>query len=107
MPKKTGINEHAIKLVEDKQLSYRSIYSLSLIELKILKTYIKTNLVNGFIWHLKFLAEALIFFVHKLNNNFYLCVNYWDLNNLTMKIYYLLPLIGESLNQLGRTKRFI
>ena len=45
----TKLNQHAIKLQKDKQLLYSSIQSLGLIELKILKTYIKTNLANVFI----------------------------------------------------------
>ena len=43
------INKHAINLEPDKQLSYKSIYSLGVVELKILKTYIKANLANEFI----------------------------------------------------------
>ena len=49
IPENTGINEHIIKLEESKQLLFGLIYSLGLVELKILKTYIKINLVNGFI----------------------------------------------------------
>ena len=49
LPKHTGINNHFIKLVNDKQLSYRTIYSLGPVELEILKTYIETNLANRFI----------------------------------------------------------
>ena len=49
LPENTGINEHAIKLEEDKQPSFGSIYSLELVELGTLKIYIKTNLANGFI----------------------------------------------------------
>lgn len=45
----TEINEHAIKLVKDKQPLYEPIYSLSLMELEILKTYIKINLKPIFI----------------------------------------------------------
>ena len=45
----TGINEHAIELEKGKQLPFSPIYSLGPIKLEILKTYIKTNLVNGFI----------------------------------------------------------
>lgn len=49
LPKNTSINEYAIKLVEDKQLLYRPIYSLRLVKLEILKTYIKTHLKTEFI----------------------------------------------------------
>ena len=33
-------------------------------------------------------------------------MDYWGLNNLTIKNRYPLPLIGESLDRLGRAKRF-
>ena len=49
LPKNTKINKHAIKLEEDKQQSFGSIYSLGPIELKILKIYIKINLASSFI----------------------------------------------------------
>ena len=45
--KHTGINNHAIKLVDDQQLPYRPIYSLGPMELETLKAYIETNLANG------------------------------------------------------------
>ena len=45
----TRINEHIIKLKENKQLLFGLIYSLGPIKLKTLKIYIKTNLINGFI----------------------------------------------------------
>ena len=45
----TKINNHAIKLKKGKQLPFRSIYNLELVELKILKTYIKINIANSFI----------------------------------------------------------
>ena len=74
--KTTELNQYAIKLQEDQQPSYGPIYSISLVELKILKTYIETNLANGFIWPLKSPASASIFFVEKPNGSFRLCVDY-------------------------------
>lgn len=38
--KNTDINKYGIKLVEEKQPSYRPIYALNFVELEILKTYI-------------------------------------------------------------------
>ena len=49
LPEQIGVNEHAIKLEKGKEPLYGSIYSLEPVELKTLKTYIKTNLANGFI----------------------------------------------------------
>ena len=48
--KQTDINKHTMKLVENKQPSYKLIYSLGQIKLETLKTYIETNLPNSFIW---------------------------------------------------------
>ena len=65
LSKHMKINNHAIELVDDEQLSYGFIYSLSLIKLKTLKIYIKNNLANGFIKPFKFFAKASIFFDKK------------------------------------------
>ena len=62
LPENTGMNQHAIELEESKQPPFGSIYSLGPVELETLKTYIKTNLANGFIWPSKSLAGAPIFF---------------------------------------------
>ena len=85
LPKHTGINDHAIELVNSQQPSYRPIYSLEPIELKTLKAYIKTPLVNKFIRSSKSSANILILFVRKSNGSLRLCVNYRVFNNLTIK----------------------
>ena len=64
------INIHIINLIEGHQLRYRSIYSLGLVELKILKTYIKINLAKGFIRLSKSSTSTLNFFVKKLHRRF-------------------------------------
>ena len=74
--KQTGINKYIIKLQNGKQLSYKLIYSLSLVQLKILKTHIEKNLANNFVWPLKSLISLFLFFVKKLKNIICLCINY-------------------------------
>ena len=106
MPKQTSINKYIIQLVESKQPSYGPIYSLHLVELKILKTYIKTNLVNGFVRPSNSPIDAFIFFVCKPNGSLYLCISYWRFNNLTIKNRYWLPLIGKFLDRLRWIKQF-
>ncbi len=101
LPKNMGINDHAIKLVDDWHPLYGPIYSLGLVELETLKAYIENNLANGFIWSFKFFIKALIFFNKNLNGSLRLYVDYWGLNNLTIKNRYLLFLVGKSLDQLG------
>ena len=88
------MNENIIELEENKQPPFRLIYILGPIELKTLKTYIKTNLANGFICPSKSPARAPIFFNQKTDGSLHLCVNYWGLNNLTIKNQYQLSLIG-------------
>ncbi len=43
LPENTGMNEHAIELIEGKQPPYGLIYTLNLVELETLKTYIETH----------------------------------------------------------------
>ena len=92
------LNQHAIKLQEEQQSSYRSIYSLRLVNLKTLKTYIEINFANGFIWPLKSSAGTSILFIEKPNGSFRLYVDYRSLNNLTIKNEYPLSLIGKLLD---------
>ena len=106
LSKYTRINNHAIKLVDGEQPPYKSNYSLKLVELETLKAYIETNLANGFIKLSKSPAGASILFDWKSNSFFQLCINYRGLNKLTIENWYPLPLIRESLDRLGRTKRF-
>ena len=75
-------------------------------KLETLKTYIETSLANGFIRPSKSPADPSILFDRKSDGFFRLCVNYQGLNNLTIKNWYPLPLIGELLDRLGRAKQF-
>ncbi len=68
--------------------------------------YIKNNLASGFIQPSKSPAGAPILFHKKLDGSLRLCVDYRDLNNLTIKNQYPLSLVGESLDWLGRAQHF-
>ena len=83
--KNTRINEHIIKLEEDKQLPFGPNYSLRLVELEILKIYIKINFANSFIWPFKSPAGAPLFFNRKPDKSFRLYIDNWSLNNITIK----------------------
>lgn len=62
-PPRSDINKYAIDLKLGKEPPYKPIYSLEPVEFQTLKTYIKTNLANGFIRPSKSFAGALILFV--------------------------------------------
>ncbi len=94
----TGINDHAIKLVNDQQPLYDPIYSLGPVELEILKAYIENDLASTFIRPSKSPAGAPILFEKNPDNSLRLYVDYRGFNNLTIKNRYPLPLVGESLD---------
>ena len=100
------INDHAIKLEEGKQPLFGPIYSLKPVELETMKTDIKTNLANNFIWPSKSSTRAPILFNRKPDESFRFCMDYRNLNNITIKSQYPLPPIGKLLDQLSRTRKF-
>ncbi len=102
----TRINNHAIKLVNDRQPPYSFIYSFGPVELEILKAYIKNNLASNFIRPSNSLVRAPILFDKKLDGSLRLCIDYQGLNNLTIKNWYPLSLVGKSLDRLGQARHF-
>ena len=76
LPENIRINKHTIELEEGKQLPFGSIYNLEPVELETLKTYIKTNLANGFIWPSKSPAKTPILLNRKSNRSLRFCVDY-------------------------------
>ena len=100
-------DNYIIDLIDEAELSHDFIYSFFENEFKVLKAYIDKHLANDFIKYLQLSVETLILFVRKKNDFFRLCVNYRDLNDLTIKNRYLLSFIDESLNRLSDVKRFI
>lgn len=100
------INNHAINPIDGKNAFYELIYNPKLVELEIWKIYIKIDQVNDFIKHSKSPTSALIFFIPKSDGQPRLCIDYQDPNNLTIKNWYPLTLIRESMNLLDQAKHF-
>ena len=65
-----NINNYIIKFKKNKQSFFKLIYSLKLIKLKILKIYIKINLINKLIKLFKSYTKNFIFFNKISNKNF-------------------------------------
>lgn len=70
------INNYTIELVNDWQSPYGFIYSLDLVGLEIIKTYIENNLANGFIKLSRFSVGVSIFFAKKPDRSLRLCTDY-------------------------------
>ena len=98
--------DHEILIVEDKMSEKTSIYLLLSEKLEVLCTYLDENLKKRFIRESQSPAGYSILFVLKKNKTLWLCVNYWGLNNITVKNSYLLPLISELQDQLQGAKIF-
>ena len=62
--------------------------------------YLDENLKKEFIRKFQSSAEYLILFVSKKDKKLQLCVNYRELNNITVKNSYSLSLISELQDQL-------
>jgi len=48
-----------------------------------------------------------VLFVKKSNENLHLCVNYCNLNEITVKNNYSLSLLSETLNHFAHARHFI
>jgi len=69
--------------------------------MKALKEYLDVNEKRGWICASTSPAGAPIHFVKKKDGGLRLCVDYRQLNEITVKDLIPLPLIGESLDQLS------
>ncbi len=97
-------HNHAIEITAE--LLYESLYNLLNTELATLKQYLDNVLVKEWIKHFISSTDAFILFIFKKNNSFHLCMNYQDLNKITVKNRHSLPLISETLNRLNKVKQF-
>ena len=95
-------NNHAINLKSNRKSFFDFIYFLSEDELKILRICLNKHFKNDFIRFSTFSTEIFIFFVKKKNEILRLCVNYRDLNLLTIKNRYSVRSLSISLSTAKR-----
>ncbi len=97
-------HDHAIKIIAESL--YELLYNLLNIKLMILKQYLNDILVKEWIKHFVSSTDASILFILKKNNSFHLCMNYQNLNKITVKNHHSLSLISETLNKFNKVKQF-
>ncbi len=95
-------HDHAIEITA--KSSYKSLYNLSNTELATLRQYLNDVLAKEWIKHFVSSIDTFILFILKKNDSLCLCMNYRDLNKITVKNHHLLSLISKTLNRL---KQFI
>jgi len=93
--------DHHIPLEEGKTSPYEPLRPLNEEKMKALKEYLEVNEKWGWIRASTSLAGVPIYFVKKKDGGLRLCVDYRQLNEITIKDQTPLPLIGESLDQLS------
>jgi len=87
--------DHAIDLKEGSEPPWGPVYPMSQYQLNTLKTYLDEMLAQGKITHSQSPAGAPILFVPKPDGRLRLCVDYRQLNKLTILDKYPLPLMSE------------
>jgi hypothetical protein len=98
--------DHEIPIEPGKSPTFGPIYQLSERELKALKDYIDVNLEKGFIRPSTSPAASPVLFVPKKDGSLRLVIDYRQLNNITVKDRYALPLINELHDRLRGAKYF-
>jgi hypothetical protein len=97
--------DHAID-TKNKMSSLESMYNLSMTELELFKEYLDEFLTKEFIVFSSSFVDASILFVKKSKDDLKLCVNYRELNAITIKNWYSIFLINQLLNRLSDVKKF-
>jgi len=99
--------KHFIDLMKSKMSCIKSIYKMTWDELTAIQNYLDSTLKKKWIHSSSSSAKASVLFVKKLNESLYLCMNYHDLNEITVKNNYSLSLLSETLNYFAYAKHFI
>jgi len=94
-------HDHHIPLEEEETPPYEPLRPLNEEKMKALKEYLEVNEKWGWIRASTSPSGMPIHFVMKKDGELHLCVNYRQLNEITIKDRTPLPLIGESLEQLS------
>jgi transposase InsO family protein len=98
--------DHRIELTGQNPLKTSPLYSLTLDQLEAMKRYLVDNLRKGFIEPSGAPFGSPVLFAKKHDGSWRFCVDYRRLNAATVKDKYPLPLIDETLRQLGKAKIF-
>ncbi len=102
--------DHKIDLVrhgdKEPEVPWGPLYNMTAEELVVLRKTLTDLLDKGFIRVSHSSAAAPVLFVRKPGGGLRFCVDYRALNAITKKDRYPLPLIHETLNQIGRAKWF-
>ena len=92
----------AIEIVQGTVPISRAPYRMDSTELKELKSQLQELLDKGFIRPSVSPWGAPVLFVKKKDGNLRMCIDYWQINKVTVKNNYPLPIIKDLFDQLKR-----
>ena len=98
---------HVIDLREDFVPKKGKIYPLSRVEREKVQEFVNNQLRKGYIRLSKSPQTSLVFFVLKKDGKKRMVQDYWYLNSWTIKNNYLLPLISDLIDGIGKKKVFM
>ena len=98
--------DHAIDLREGFIPKKGKIYPLSRVEREEVQEFVKDQLRKGYIRPSKSPQTSPVFFVPKKDGKKRMVQDYWYLNSWTIKNNYLLPLILDLIDSIGKKKVF-
>jgi len=98
--------DHAIDLREGFVLKKDKIYPLSRVEREEVQEFVKDQLRKGYIRPLKSPQTSLVFFVPKKDGKKRMVQDYQYFNSWMVKNNYLLPLISDLIDSIGKKKVF-
>jgi len=93
--------DHAIDLKKIFKPKKEKIYSLSRNEREEVQNFIEDQLRKGYIRPLKFPQISLVFFINKKDRGKRIVMDYYNLNDQTIKNNYLLLLIIDLIDNIG------
>lgn len=96
----------AIELIPNHTLPSGRLYSISLPEQRALKEYISSSLASGIIRPSTSPLAAGFFFVAKKDGSLRPCIDYRQLNEITVKNKYPLPLLASTFEPLAEASVF-
>ena len=100
-------HDHVIDLMSSKISFFEFLYNMFQTKLKVLQKYIRENFALSRIKHSIVDVDALVLFTFKKDEELRLCVNYKDLNVVTIKNKISLTFIDETFNRLIEIVYFI
>jgi hypothetical protein len=98
--------EFSIDLVPGTQSIHKAPYRMAPTELRGLKEQLQELLVRGFICPSVSPWGGPVLFVKKKDGSLRMCIDYWELNRVTMKNKYPLPRIDDLFDQLKGASKF-